>query len=78
MGSVALHSGRKGELRMTSVRKEVAVQEQVGDAAGEVWRLLNQGGLQTLAQLKKKLNGNSELLSFAVGWLASEDKLEIL
>jgi len=58
--------------------KEVAVREQVGEAAGEVWRQLNQGGPQTLAQLKKKLNGSSELLDFAVGWLAREDKLEIL
>jgi len=58
--------------------KEIAVREQVGNAAGEVWRLLNQSGPQTLAQLKKKLNGNSELLGFAVGWLAREDKLEIL
>jgi hypothetical protein len=58
--------------------KEVAIREQVGDAAGEVWRQLNQSGPQTLAQLKKKLNGNSELLGFAVGWLAREDKLDIL
>jgi hypothetical protein len=58
--------------------KEVAGKEQVGDAAGQIWRLLDQGGPQTLAQLKKKLNGGSELLDFAVGWLAREDKLEIL
>jgi hypothetical protein len=56
----------------------VAGKEQVGDAAGQIWRLLDQGGPQTLAQLKKKLNGGSELLDFAVGWLAREDKLEIL
>jgi len=58
--------------------KDVAVSAQVGDAAGEVWRLLDQGGPQTLAQLRKKLDGGSELLDFAVGWLAREDKLEIL
>lgn len=62
---------------MTQV-KEVAVKEQVGIAAGEVWRLLDQSGPQSLAQLKKKLNGSGELLGFAVGWLAREDKLEIL
>ncbi len=50
---------------------------QVGEAAGEVWRLLDQHGPQTLAQLKKRMNGSSELLSFAIGWLAREDKLEI-
>ena len=51
--------------------------EQVGEAAGEVWRLLDQHGPQTLAQLKKRMNGSSELLSFAIGWLTREDKLEI-
>ncbi len=64
-------------MKMTVV-KATDVKEQVGGAAGEVWHLLNQGGPQTLAQLKKKLNGSSELLGFAVGWLAREDKLEIL
>lgn len=58
--------------------EQVAVKAQVGDAAGEVWHLLNRGGPQTLAQLKKKLNGSGELLGFAVGWLAREDKLEII
>lgn len=62
---------------MTEV-KELTVKDLVGHTAGEVWQLLNQGGPQTLAQLKKKLNGSGELLSFAVGWLAREDKLEIL
>lgn len=59
-------------------KNEITVGENIGHVAGEVWRLLDQGGPQTLAQLKKKLNGGSELLEFAVGWLAREDKLEIL
>lgn len=50
---------------------------QVGETAGEVWRLLDQHGPQTLAQLRKKMDGNGELLSFAIGWLAREDKLEV-
>ncbi len=57
---------------------EVMVSESIGHVAGEVWRLLDQGGPQTLSQLKKRLNGGSDLLEFAVGWLAREDKLEIL
>jgi hypothetical protein len=51
---------------------------QIGETAGEVWRALHKGGPQTLAQLKKELNGTSQLLNFAVGWLAREDKIEIL
>ena len=58
--------------------KATNVQEQVGNTAGEAWRLLNQAGPQTLTQLRTKVNGNSELLGFAVGWLAREDKLEII
>jgi hypothetical protein len=34
--------------------------------------------VQTLAQLKKGVNGSSELLSFALGRLAREDKIEII
>jgi len=51
---------------------------QVGEAAGEVWRSLHNSGPQTLAQLKKALNSSGELLSLAVGWLAREEKVEIL
>ena len=51
--------------------------EQVGVTAGKVWHALNDSGPQTLAQLKKKLNGSGELVSFALGWLAREDKIDI-
>lgn len=57
--------------------REIAINGQVGDAAGEVWRLLEHGGMNSLAQLKKKFSGTGELLGFAVGWLAREDKLDI-
>ncbi len=50
---------------------------QVGEAAGKVWNALSSDGPQTVVQLKKKINGSSELLDFALGWLAREDKVEI-
>ncbi|HTS71632.1 MAG TPA: winged helix-turn-helix domain-containing protein [Terriglobia bacterium] len=49
----------------------------VGETAGKVWHSLNDDGPQTLAQLKKKLNGSGELVGFALGWLAREDKIDI-
>jgi hypothetical protein len=49
----------------------------VGETAGRVWQLLNDEGPQTLAQIKKKLNGTGELVSLALGWLAREDKVTI-
>ncbi len=51
--------------------------EQVGVTAGKVWHSLNDFGPQTVAQLKKKLNGSGELVGFALGWLAREDKIDI-
>ncbi|MGD0126715.1 MAG: winged helix-turn-helix domain-containing protein [Terriglobia bacterium] len=51
---------------------------QVGETAGKIWHLLNEGGPHTIPQLKKKLNGSGELLSFALGWLAREDKVDIV
>jgi hypothetical protein len=50
---------------------------QVGETAGKIWQLLSDEGPQTFAQLKKKLNGSGEIVSFAVGWLAREEKVNI-
>jgi len=55
----------------------VEMTEQVGVTAGKIWHALNDAGPQTLAQLKKKLNGSGDLVGFALGWLAREDKVEI-
>jgi hypothetical protein len=54
------------------------VNSQVGETAGKVWHALSSAGPQTLAQLRKRLAGSAELLSFALGWLAREDKIEII
>ena len=51
---------------------------QVGETAGQVWHALSSAGPLTMAQLKKKLNGSGELLSFGLGWLARENKVEII
>jgi hypothetical protein len=56
----------------------MGINGQVGETAGKVWHALSSAGPQTLAQLKKRLNGSSELLNFALGWLAREDKIEII
>ncbi len=61
------------------IRMDISMdtKNQVGEVAGEVWNLLSSEGPQTVAQLKKKLKGSSEVLSFALGWLAREDKIDI-
>ena len=54
------------------------IKVQVGETAGTIWQLLNSEGPQTLAEIKKKVNGTTELLNFAVGWLAREEKVDII
>ena len=56
----------------------MAIKAQVGETAGEVWRLLKSEGPQTMAQLRKKLKRTNELLNFAVGWLARENQVDII
>jgi hypothetical protein len=53
------------------------INAQVGETAGRIWQLLNDQGPHTLPELKKKLHGSGELLSFALGWLAREGKVDI-
>ena len=51
--------------------------ENVGLTAGKIWHTLHDFGPQTVSELKKKLNGSGELVGFALGWLAREDKVNI-
>ena len=53
------------------------INTKVGEAAGNIWHTLSDHGPLTVAQLKSKVNGGEELLTFALGWLAREDKIEI-
>jgi len=56
----------------------MAIKGQIGEMAGKVWELLASGGPLTLDQLKKKLNAQGEILSYALGWLAREDKIDFI
>jgi len=50
---------------------------QIGEAAGLIWRALDSQGPLKLPALKKKLKVNDTMLHMAVGWLAREDKIEV-
>jgi hypothetical protein len=56
----------------------MALKTQIGETAGEVWRLLSDEGPQTSAQLKKKVKVKGEVVDYALGWLAREDKIDFL
>lgn len=50
--------------------------EQIGQVAGDLWRLLDKQGGQTLVSIKKAVDAPNDLVLAAIGWLAREDKLE--
>jgi len=54
------------------------IQIEIGETAGKVWQALSDEGPQTVVQLKKRVAGSNEVLYFALGWLAREDKVEIV
>jgi hypothetical protein len=53
------------------------IRAEIGETAGQVWRLLESDGPQTLAQIKKKLGTKLGYTEYALGWLAREEKIEI-
>ncbi len=55
----------------------MTIEPEIGEKAGEIWQILNNEGPQTLGQLKKKLGNTNEIVNFALGWLAREDKVRI-
>jgi hypothetical protein len=51
---------------------------QIGETAGKVWQALSSEGPLTLTDLKKKVaDGQGDLVSLAIGWLAREDKVNV-
>jgi hypothetical protein len=53
------------------------MQEEIGSAAGMIWRKLDAKGELSLAQLKREVNWKTPIFDWAIGWLAREDKVVI-
>lgn len=51
---------------------------EIGETAGQVWRLLESDGPQTLATVKKKVSAKPSYVEYALGWLAREEKIEFV
>jgi Winged helix-turn-helix domain (DUF2582) len=59
------------------VSGQIELKHEVGETAGKVWHALSSEGPLTMAELKKRVDGQGDLVSLAIGWLAREDKIEI-
>jgi hypothetical protein len=51
--------------------------EEIGEAAGRVWRALSENGPLTMAKLLKKVDEPRDTVLQALGWLAREEKINI-
>jgi Winged helix-turn-helix domain (DUF2582) len=80
--STAGKSAAKPAATKTKAAKPTAVRQsslaEVGEAAGLVWHALNGHGEVALAKLVKDLDQPRDLVMQAIGWLAREDKIEIV
>lgn len=50
----------------------------IGETAGLVWHALKQSGPLSLAKLVEQAGKNRDLVMQAIGWLAREDKIQIV
>ena len=55
----------------------VSAVEQIGEAAGSIWHLLNEQGPTTLTKLSKTIEAPRDVVMQAIGWLAREGKIAI-
>lgn len=54
------------------------VTDQIGLTAGKVWHALSDSGGMSLTKLVKQIEAPRDLVMQAVGWLARENKIQIV
>lgn len=52
--------------------------EEIGAVAGAIWHALDASGEMSAAKLKKEVLAEGALFDWAIGWLAREDKIELM
>lgn len=50
----------------------------IGEVSGMVWRVLTDNGPMTLAKLVKAVGEPRDTVMQAIGWLAREDKIDLV
>jgi hypothetical protein len=58
--------------------QSMALKAEIGETAGQIYRLLSSDGPLTPAQLKNNLHAKGDVVSYALGWLAREDKIDFV
>lgn len=53
------------------------ISSQIGEAAGHIWKLLDEHGAFSYSQLIKAVDAPRDMAMQGIGWLAREGKLQI-
>ena len=54
------------------------MEHEIGKAAGQIWRWLEDKGETTVTRLKQETKLSEPLLHMALGWLAREGKITLI
>ncbi len=54
------------------------MEAEIGDAAGTIWRYLDEHGETTLSRLKQQAKLPEQIVLMGIGWLAREGKLSLV
>ncbi len=53
------------------------LEQEIGDAAGKLWKVLHEKGPMPKTKLPKAAGVSPQLATMAIGWLAREGKLTL-
>jgi len=73
-----LNRKRQSQREPNMNNESQSVADQIGLTAGNVWHALEECGGMSLAKLAKQIDAPRDLVMQAVGWLARENKIQIV
>ena len=54
------------------------MEHEIGEAAGQIWRWLEENGETSVTRLRQETKLSDQLLHMGLGWLAREGKIELV
>lgn len=61
-----------------SITMPTIMQQTIGNTAGQIWEYVHANGATSAIKLKSALSISNTLMFLALGWLAREDKIDMV
>jgi len=65
------------KVRISLIKEDQKMINEIGNAAGVLWKYLAENKETKLSRLKKELDFSADTLNRAIGWLAREEKIQL-